>query len=86
MSKFKHIILKMSNLICISRVIITQPSTTGRPCPNTLIEIKPCESTPCYKWIKTPWKCDLQVGSYFISVILHKPFLWFYGKMQQLIY
>ena len=65
----------MSNLIRISRVIITQPSTTGRPCPNTLIEIKPCESTPCYKWIKTPWKCDLQVGSYFISVILHKPFL-----------
>ena len=59
------------------RVIITQPSTTGRPCPNALTEVKPCESSPCYKWIKSPWSCDLQVSGYFISAF-SLPASWVY--------
>ena len=67
---FMSIMMDMSCVILLDfRVTITQPSTTGRPCPNTMTEVKPCESSPCYKWIKSPWTCDLQVGSYFISVL-----------------
>ena len=67
---FMNIMMNVSCVILLAfRVTITRPSTTGRPCPNTMTEVKPCESSPCYKWIKSPWTCDLQVGSYFISAV-----------------
>ena len=42
------------------RVITTEASTSGRPCPSNLIDVKPCPSEPCYSWKKTIWTCDLQ--------------------------
>ena len=48
--------------ISFLRSVLVNPSTTGRPCPLHLKEDKPCPSTPCYTWNKTPWsKCILQV-------------------------
>ncbi|XP_024081370.1 thrombospondin type-1 domain-containing protein 7A-like isoform X2 [Cimex lectularius] len=40
-------------------IIKTNPSSTGRPCPN-LIQWKPCPATPCYSWQASPWTpCQL---------------------------
>lgn len=45
----------------LSRVVTTEGSPSGRPCPLNLYESKPCPSKPCYKWVRTQWTCDLQV-------------------------
>ena len=43
------------------RVVTTEGSPTGRPCPFNLAESKPCPALPCYKWVRSQWSCDLQV-------------------------
>lgn len=43
-----------------TRVVTTQASPTGRPCPASLVQVRPCPSVPCYRWSKSPWTCDLQ--------------------------
>ena len=53
----------LKTLILFWRSVLVNPSTTGRPCPPNLREDKPCPSTPCYTWNKSPWsKCLLQVN------------------------
>ena len=46
----------------VFRVVTTEGSPTGRPCPYNLAETKPCPAIPCYKFVRTSWTCDLQVS------------------------
>ncbi|XP_077563827.1 thrombospondin type-1 domain-containing protein 7A-like isoform X4 [Haemaphysalis longicornis] len=43
-----------------NREIIQNASETGRPCPSSLIQRKPCPFKPCYHWSVGGWsQCDL---------------------------
>ena len=47
-----------------SRHVVVSPSPTGRPCPLSLTQHKPCPSQPCYQWRTSSWsQCQLQVRS-----------------------
>lgn len=38
------------------------PSATGRQCPMTVEQWKPCPAVPCYNWALGPWSaCQLHV-------------------------
>lgn len=43
-----------------SRVVTTEASPTGRPCPPVFQEVRPCPSSPCYEFLVSHWTCDLQ--------------------------
>jgi hypothetical protein len=43
-----------------TRIVTTEASPTGRPCPSVMTESRACPSKPCYDWIRSPWTCDLQ--------------------------
>ena len=46
-----------------SRHIVVSASATGRPCPASLGETKPCPAQPCYTWAASGWSpCQLQVS------------------------
>lgn len=39
------------------------PSPTGRQCPVTIEQWKPCPAVPCYTWSLGPWSaCQLHVS------------------------
>ena len=42
------------------RVVTTQASPSGRPCPAIMSQSKPCPSRPCYSWHVSTSACDLQ--------------------------
>ena len=46
-----------------TRVVVTEASPTGRPCPSVMTETLPCPSRPCYSWVRSGWVCDLQGAS-----------------------
>ena len=53
-----------------SRHIVVSASATGRPCPLSLTQTKPCPSQPCYQWKPSAWsECQLQVCLYNLNVI-----------------
>ena len=53
-----------------SRHIVVSASATGRPCPLSLTQTKPCPSQPCYQWRPSAWsECQLQVCLYNLNVI-----------------
>lgn len=43
-----------------TRVISTEASPSGRPCPAVMNEARPCPSRPCYSVHFSPANCDLQ--------------------------
>ena len=45
-----------------SRYIVIPASATGRPCPLSLTQTKPCPASACYQWRPSSWsECQLQV-------------------------
>ncbi len=54
------------------RVMTTQASPSGRPCPAALEESKPCPAYPCYKAkVSSPVVCDLQGAACGVGVVSH---------------
>ena len=46
-----------------SRHIVLPASPTGRPCPLSLSQSRPCPAAACYQWRPSSWsQCQLQVG------------------------
>lgn len=45
-----------------SRRILQDAQEEGRPCPNQLIQTKPCPIRPCYMWVLSDWSpCTVAV-------------------------
>lgn len=64
---------KTSKNMTRTRVVITEASPSGRPCPAALKEAKPCVSLPCYALHYFPSVCDMQgaacgVGTALLNV------------------
>ena len=56
-----------------SRHIVVSASATGRPCPASLGETKPCPAQPCYTWAASAWSpCQLQVSGTVLRFPIHK--------------
>ncbi len=45
-----------------TRRILQEAHEEGRPCPNQLIQTKPCPIRPCYTWLLSDWSpCTVEV-------------------------
>ncbi|XP_019738101.1 thrombospondin type-1 domain-containing protein 7B isoform X2 [Hippocampus comes] len=63
-----------------TRRILQDAHEEGRPCPNQLIQTKPCPISPCYMWLLSDWSpCTIEgadCGEGFrrrnLSCVIHK--------------
>ncbi|XP_068186329.1 thrombospondin type-1 domain-containing protein 7B [Antennarius striatus] len=46
-----------------TRRILQEAHEEGRPCPNQLIQIKPCPIRPCYTWLLSDWSSCIVEGA-----------------------
>lgn len=52
------------------RVVTTQASPSGRPCPAVMSQSKPCPSRPCYSWLMSTSACDLQGAACGVGTVI----------------
>ena len=60
-----------SNQMTRKRMISTEASPSGRPCPAVMEEARPCPSRPCYTLVESASLCDLQGASCGVGTIRH---------------
>lgn len=69
----KHKFKKLHNFKGVSRRAYTamNPSPTGRQCPMTIEQWKPCPAVPCYDWSLGPWSaCQLHVSIFTLGITI----------------
>lgn len=59
-----------------TRRILQEAHEEGRPCPNQLLQTKPCPIRPCYTWLLSDWSpCTVEVSPalWMLDLICHFP-------------